>query len=64
MLTDVRELDLAMCFPIFEWKQDEKPLDHSEEVLLRDRQEPYETFRNHDQKTPKERQGCTRKQRT
>ena len=36
----VRELDLAMCFPIFEWQQDEKPLDQLEEVLMRKRQEP------------------------
>ena len=25
--TPVRDLDLAMRFPIFEWQQDEKPLD-------------------------------------
>ena len=36
----VRELDLAMHFPIFEWQQDEKPLDQSEEVLMRNREEP------------------------
>ena len=36
----VRELDLAMCFPIFKWLQDEKPLDQSEEVLMRNPEEP------------------------
>ena len=36
----VRELDLAMSFPIFEWLQDEKPMDQPEEVLVRNRQEP------------------------
>ena len=38
--SNVRELDLAMCFPIFKWRQDEKPLDQSEEVPVRNRQEP------------------------
>ena len=39
LLNGVRELDLAMGFPIFERQQDEKPLDQSEEVLMRNRQE-------------------------
>ena len=28
-----------MCFPIFEWLQDEKPLDQSDEVLRRNLKE-------------------------
>ena len=37
---DVIELDLAICFSIFEWYQDDKPLDQSDEVLRRNRDEP------------------------
>ena len=39
-MEDVRELDLAMCFPIFKREEDEKPLDQSEEVLVRNNEDP------------------------
>ena len=39
-VVNVRELDLAMCFPLLKWYQNEKPLDQSDEVLKRNRDEP------------------------